>query len=352
LYFVSSGRVRVHDRDVVLARLGPGEVFGEMGVLDPEVRTASVSADCETTLIALERDDFYSVLENHPEAFRVVIRSILRRERTIVQDVTTRTEKLLGYEKELEIGRRIQQSFLPERVPKLEHYEIDTFFKAAREVAGDYYDLFPVDGGSRIAVVIGDVCDKGVGASLFMTLFRSLLRAYALFGTDTPDAATVSGKMDELLLRSVRGTNDYVAITHRASSMFSSLFFGFLDPDNGTLSYVNAGHEAPIVFRADGAVEQLEVTGGVIGLFRGAPMELAATRLERGDLLFAYTDGVNEAKDSDGRQFTEARLLALPVTADTRADELLQSVDSRLAEFRGSAEQSDDITMIALKRVG
>ena len=181
MYFISSGKVRVHDGDVVLAHLGPGEVIGEMGLLDPEVRTASVSAECDTKIIALERDDFYAGLERHPEAFRVVIRSILRRERTLVRDVTQRTERLLGYEKELEIGRRIQESFLPERIPDLDNFEIDTYFEAAREVAGDYFDLFPVNGGARIGVVIGDVCDKGVGAALFMTLFRSLLRAYALF---------------------------------------------------------------------------------------------------------------------------------------------------------------------------
>ncbi|KAA3626799.1 MAG: hypothetical protein DWQ08_08130, partial [Proteobacteria bacterium] len=187
MYFVVEGRMRVHDGEAVLAHLGPGDVFGEMAVLDREVRSASVTAETPASLLALEREAFYDVLTGHPEMFQVVIRSVLRREREIVDDVTTRSHKLMGYERELEIGRRIQQSFLPASHPSVAGLELGAHFEAAREVAGDFYDLFMMSDNRHVALVIGDVCDKGVGAALFMTLFRSLLRAASLFGLQSAD---------------------------------------------------------------------------------------------------------------------------------------------------------------------
>lgn len=352
MYFITDGRVRVHDGEIVLAHLGAGDVFGEMAVLDAEVRSASITTETATDVLVLERGDFYDALAGDPEGLQVVMRSVLRRGRKIVDDVTIRTQRLLGYEKELEIGRRIQQSFLPSRIPQLENLELASHFEAAREVAGDFFDLFKLKSGNHIALVIGDVCDKGVGAALFMTLFRSLLRASALYGyRKADDSPHEDGDIAALLVGAVRNTNDYVATTHRDSSMFASLFFGVLDADDGELVYVNAGHEAPVVYRAGGATEQLEVTGGVIGLFPGAPIRVASARIGAGDLLFAYTDGVNEAKDPEGGQFSEERILSMTVDADTTCAGFIDDVRRRIAQFRRDAAQSDDITMIAAKRL-
>ncbi|MDH5753338.1 MAG: response regulator, partial [Deltaproteobacteria bacterium] len=141
------------------------------------------------------------------------------------------------YERELDIGRKIQSGFLPQETPEIEGWKLNTYFQSARQVAGDFFDVFAINGHSRIGLVVADVCDKGVGAALFMTLFRSLLRSTAKFHeyADVPEArkALYIEQPDRLLKRCVHFTNNYIAITHGHTSMFASLFFAFLDPTSG-----------------------------------------------------------------------------------------------------------------------
>lgn len=352
MYFIISGKVRVHDRDVVLTYLDEGEVFGEMAVLDSELRSASISTECATTLLSLEREVFWKAISSQPEVFKIIIRSVMQRERNIVRDVTSRTEQLLAYEKELEIGRRIQADFLPEFVPEVENWEIASYFEAAREVAGDFFDIFMLKSSNHLALVIGDVCDKGVGAALFMTLFRSLIRASCLNQTGALSEAQASAQTNhEILLNSINTTNRYIATTHSKSSMFASVFAGLLDPCSGEMLYINGGHESPIIFRAGGQTEILEVTGGVIGLFPWASFTVASVQMNPGDLMFAYTDGINEAKDEKGDQFGDERILQSAARVDGDAETFLEGMIDRVRHFRGNAAQSDDITMLALKNV-
>jgi serine phosphatase RsbU (regulator of sigma subunit) len=360
MYFIASGTVRVHDGDVVLAHLGAGEVFGEMAVLDADVRSASVTAESSVVLLGLQRDDLWRVVSSRPASLKSIIAAVLQRERGIVRDVTSRTLQVLAFEKEMEIGRRIQADFLPEHVPEVAGWDIAAHFEAAREVAGDFYDVFQLKPSRHLAIVIGDVCDKGVGAALFMTLFRSLIRATSLSGflrreadasgVDAADADEAA-QVRKVLLDSVATTNRYIATTHSRSSMFASVFFGVLDPLSGDLVYVNGGHESPMIFGAGGRHEVLEVTGGVLGLFPFARFGLAATRLQPGDLLFSYTDGVNEAKNETGEQFAEQRIRDAAAADWTDAAGFLRQVLDGIRAFRGSAAQSDDITMLAVRRI-
>ena len=351
MYFIISGKARVHDGEVTWAYLNEGEVFGEMAVLDSEVRSASVTTESDSLLLSIEREVFYDALSTDPEAFKAVLHAVLKREREIVSEIKTRSTKLLSYQKEMEIGRRIQADFLPGSVPEVESWEIAAWFEAAREVAGDFYDVFKLKSSSHLAIVIGDVCDKGVGAALFMTLFRSLLRATSLYGCmdSTVDKADSAGKAADVLLNSILTTNRYISTTHAGSSMFASVFFGLLDPDTGELIYVNAGHEAPMIFRQNGEVEMLDTTGGVIGLFPAANYTVETAKLNEGDLIFTYTDGVNEAKNLDGQQFTEQRILKVAAPEGNNTETFLRIMFEAVSEFRGKAEQSDDITMLALK---
>ncbi len=351
MYFIISGSARVHDGEVIWAHLDEGEVFGEMAVLDSEVRSATVTMESDSLLLSIERDVFYAALSTDPDAFKAVLHAVLKREREIVQEIKTRSTKLLAYQKELEIGRRIQADFLPGSIPKIDNWEVAAWFEAAREVAGDFYDVFKLKTSSHVAIVIGDVCDKGVGAALFMTLFRSLIRATSLYGCmdSAVDNAAAAGKAKDVLLNSVLTTNRYIATTHAGSSMFASVFFGLLDPDTGELIYVNAGHEAPMIFRQNGEVDLLDITGGVMGLFPAANYTVASAKLNEGDLIFTYTDGVNEAKNPDGEQFTEERILKVAAPEGNNTDTFLRIMLEAVGEFRGEAEQSDDITMLALK---
>ena len=209
-------------------------------------------------------------------------------------------------ERELEIGREIQKSFLPEELPQVAGWEIAARFRPARQVAGDFSDAFLLPSSGRIGLVIADVCDKGVGAALFMALFRSLLRATATGAAWGPEAATE-------LLRTVRLTNDYIARTHGRSNMFATLFFGVLDPATGSLLYVNGGHEAPILFGPAGVKTRLSPTGPAVGMLPDMPFEVRETRLEAGEGLLAFTDGVTDARGASGF-YGEGRLLALLVS--------------------------------------
>lgn len=131
--------------------------------------------------------------------------------------------------------------------------------------------------------------------------------------------------------------------------MFASVFFGLLDTQTGELRYVNAGHEAPIIFRNNGETELLDITGGVIGLFPAANYTVETATLGPGDLMFSYTDGVNEAKNEAGGQFTDQRIIEVAAPEGNTAEAFLSIMLEAIHQFRGSAEQSDDITMLALK---
>jgi len=354
MFFIISGSARVHHGEVVLADIGAGDVFGEMAVLDSEKRSASVTLHGDSVLLSVGRDDFYTALSADPDAFKAVIHAVLQREREIIGEVRTRSTKLMAYEKEMEIGRRIQADFLPRSIPKLDNVELAFAFEAAREVAGDFYDVFRLTDLPHLAIVIGDVCDKGVGAALFMTLFRSLIRASSLYGNVgsallDEESGKVSPSPANVLLNSITTTNRYIATTHAGSSMFASVFFGLLDPGTGELHYVNAGHESPMIFRQNGGVETLDITGGVIGLFPIARFTAGMTRLDEGDMIFAYTDGVNEARNSQGEQFGEQQILGAAALDQSGAGSFLENMSEAVRSFRGAAPQSDDITMLALK---
>jgi sigma-B regulation protein RsbU (phosphoserine phosphatase) len=248
-------------------------------------------------------------------------------------------------ERELEIGREIQKSFLPEELPRVSGWEIAARFTPARQVAGDFYDAFALPGRGGIGLVVADVCDKGVGAALFMALFRSLLRATA---TGDSSSAPESDTAAELL-RTVRLTNDYIARTHGRSCMFATLFFAALDPATGSLLYVNGGHEAPILFGADGVRSRLSPTGPAVGMMPEASFEVGEAHVGSGEGLLAFTDGVTDASGVSGR-YGEERLLALLAGPVASARSLLDSVESSVLAHAAGADQADDITLLAVRR--
>ncbi len=252
---------------------------------------------------------------------------------------------LKGLERELQIGREIQKGFLPSELPEVDGWEIAAHFAAAREVAGDFYDAFRLGSERHICLVIADVCDKGVGAALFMTLFRSLLRftigAAELFGVQSPA---------EKLERAVALTNSYIAHTHGHTSMFATVFIGLLDPKEGRLTYINAGHERPLVVDSSGVCASLARTGPVVVLFPNVAFRLQEAELRPGDVFFAFTDGVTDALDPAGTCFGEERLISLLNNQDS-AEALVCRIGRQLDEHIGEARQYDDVTMLAVRRL-
>jgi phosphoserine phosphatase RsbU/P len=247
-------------------------------------------------------------------------------------------------ERELEIGRRIQREFLPETLPQPEGWQIAASFHPARQVAGDFYDVFVLEDG-RLAIAVGDVCDKGVGAALFMALFRSLLRSHAeLHGAGTPP---------ESAARSIVAlTNDYIARVHSRANMFSTIFFGLLDPSTGALAWVNGGQDPPAVRRLDGSIERLTPTGSAVGLMPEMEFKAKTTVLGPGDVLLAFTDGASEARSPEGGFYGEDSVIGILEAAPADAAALLERIVAGVRTHEAGAEPGDDLTLVAIRRLG
>lgn len=267
-----------------------------------------------------------------------------------------RQRDLMIVERDVEVGRQIQADFLPQTLPTLSGWEIDTRFQPAKQVSGDFFDAFPA-GGGRIGLIVADVCDKGVGAALFMALTRSLLRAFGWLSEGCPLPTGAEGThldchVPDPTAEPVRLTNEYITQFHVKMNMFITLFYGILDPATGVLRYINAGHNPPLVVGAGGKVKaRLLGTGPAIGMIGGTEFEVGEQTIEPGDCLFAFTDGVTEARGPHGELFSDKRLQALveekiPVSAT----ELLNRVDTSIRHFVEGHGFSDDVTMLAVRR--
>ncbi len=257
----------------------------------------------------------------------------------------TQTESALTVaEHDLEIGRQIQAGFFPERLPDVPGWEFAAEFTAARQVAGDFYDAFAIPNTDLIGFVVGDVCDKGVGAALFMVLFRSLIRAFSV------DLESVE-RPRESLLRLIRSTNDFIAEYHGRSNMFATLFVGLLEPKSGVLHYVNGGHEPPAVVNAEGAlVARLDPTGPAVGLFTGTPYRVQSHELAPGEFIVGFTDGTTDARSAAGEPFREERLLECLTNPWTSVHSMIFELSVELKHHIGSEPQFDDITLFAVRR--
>lgn len=255
-------------------------------------------------------------------------------------------------ERDLDIGRQIQSGFLPNTLPSPSGWEIVSHFKAARQVAGDFYDFFKLGNRECIGIVIADVCDKGVGAALFMALIRSLIRAFAMqnFGPRHNLRETSPNRSTAPLLDTIKQTNNYIVETHSESGMFATLFFGVLDPESGVLNYINCGHEPPIAIGQGKIKEMLKPTGPAVGLMPNPEYKVQEASLQPGDILFAFTDGVTDAQNEAGEFFTKARLLAILASHFDSAEALMDRIKIDLYDHISAAGQFDDVTMIAMRR--
>lgn len=246
-------------------------------------------------------------------------------------------------QREMDIARTIQAGFLPHALPRAEGWDVAAWFQPARQVGGDFYDAYALQDG-RIVLVVADVCDKGVGAALFMALFRSLLRAQAERILQTE--GDVAAQACEL----VTGVNDYIARVHERDSMFATVFLAVLDPLSGELVYVNGGHEAPVLRGGDGVRARLAPTGPAVGMLPGACFTAARIGIGRGDTLVAFTDGVTDAVDADGAAYSEQRLLARLASAGGGAEATMQAVREDVEAATRTATRFDDITLLVLHR--
>ncbi|HEY3311802.1 MAG TPA: SpoIIE family protein phosphatase [Anaerolineales bacterium] len=256
---------------------------------------------------------------------------------------------LKSLERELDIAREIQKGFLPSELPRVVGWEIAAYFKAAREVAGDFYDAFPLPDGNLVCVV-GDVCDKGVGAALFMTLFRSLIRVTSTTELFSGENKTNTLTPTERLNHVITFTNNYLNDTHGDAYMFATIFIGILNTRDGTLTYVNCGNEPALVLGKGNTVTTLPPTGPVVGIIPDASYSVKEIILEENDLFLAFTDGIPDCKNAGNDFFGTQRLIDTLHGRNISPLALVDKVEEQLHQFIGTADQFDDITLLAIKR--
>ncbi|HMX21249.1 MAG TPA: fused response regulator/phosphatase, partial [Anaerolineales bacterium] len=244
-----------------------GKVKADPAIRDIPIIVISANNDLQSTVkgIQLGAED-YLPKPFEPTLLKARIQSSLEKKR--LRDMQSLYLKSL--EREMNIARDIQKEFLPAQLPEVPGWEIASYFEAAKEVAGDFYDAFTLPDGT-LTFLVADVCGKGIGAALFMTLFRSLIHAASISDQFSVGQAQPSLSAAERLQHAVTLTNNYVAETHEASNMFATVFVGILDPATGKLTYINAGNEPPLIAGGDGKVHTtLARTGSAVGAIANA----------------------------------------------------------------------------------
>ena len=247
-------------------------------------------------------------------------------------------QKLLGERErlrgELELCRQIQNEMLPKQPLRLGFVEIKGVSIPAREVGGDFFNYFLLPEG-EVAMLVGDVSGKGVGAALLMANVQATLRARLSL---EHDLAALADAIDHDIDEST------------PASVYLTLFMGILDASHHVLHYVNAGHNPQFVLRASGGLDRLPSTGLPIAMFAGHGYKEASVTLGEGDILFFYTDGITEVENEKGEMFGSDRLEALLVEHHAEGvDAILARIEQEVLEFRGAADLFDDATMMVLR---
>jgi serine phosphatase RsbU (regulator of sigma subunit)/predicted ester cyclase len=253
------------------------------------------------------------------------------RKRRLEQEIRERER----VEQELKVAQRIQQASLPKEVPTLEGWQISPFYQPAREVGGDFYDFHLLSDG-RLGVVVGDATGKGVPAALVMSTTCGMLQAVSQ-ALDSASPGQILSRVNETLVSRI------------PPNMFVTCFYAILDPQKGTLSYANAGHDLPYLWHG-GDADELRARGMPLGLMPGMGYEEKEIELDFGEGVLFYSDGLVEAHDPEGEMFGFPRLGAL-IAEHGEERPLGDFLMEDLYSFVGEGwEQEDDITLVTLRR--
>ena len=248
--------------------------------------------------------------------------------------------QLESLKNDLTTARDIQQYILPRVFPPFpedsDKVDIYASMEAAKDIGGDFYDFFRVD-DDRIALVIADVCGKGIPAALFMAVSRTIIRSKGMQGCSAAECMTESNRL---------------LAAYSIDCMFLTVFYAIYNIKTGSVSYCNAGHNPPHLLHADGSVNELPLSRNtIVGAFEGMEYGEDMLQLEQGDTLVMFTDGVTEAMDTAYKEFGAERLDSiLRQQSGANSQQIIEAIKAGIKEFVGEAEQSDDITMLVVKR--
>ncbi|MBV9152742.1 MAG: SpoIIE family protein phosphatase [Alphaproteobacteria bacterium] len=357
-----------------MATLGRDRVVGELGGFTDAPRTATIVARSDVAALRVDRDNLMSLVADFPSigidiiselgnrlhstnqslAYLTYAANALARgeyDPTMLAELVKQSDALAVFARafadmaaeihakqsrreEMQAAAAIQQSILPGPLPGRDDLPIDLHadMRPAREIGGDFYDYFMLD-ERRLAFTVADVSGKGIPAALFMAVSRTVMR-------NTAGGAEMAARMTDA---------NRLLSAENAASMFVTMFHGVVDTATGRLQYCNAGHNPPYLLRAGGARETLPATGIPFGIDPDRPYRTGDAVLAPGDALFLFSDGITEATNPSSEIFGEERLeKVLDTTRGRDAAALVADVLAATAEFAAGAEQSDDITCLAL----
>jgi len=360
---------------VHVASVGRNRLVGELGAFSELPRTATIIAKTYLIVVRIEQDSMLRLSMQYPQIGVALVRDLAREvaqmnhwlarlkfaaealqrdqyDAALLDELTAQTGELAAFARtfhgmaaeirakqtrreEMRAAAEIQQSILPAPLTAEEaagRLDLHAEMHPAREIGGDFYDFFFID-PDRIAVTVADVSGKGTPASLFMAVSRTVMRSIA--------------SIDDMV-RAMAQANRLLA-TQNTACMFVTMFHGVLDLRNGVLRYCNAGHNPPYLLRAGGGQETLAATGIPFGIMEDMPYRTADAVLKPGDTLFLFSDGITEAFNPAGEEFGNDRLEAALEEARGRgANDMVAGVLKATSAFADGADQSDDITSLAL----
>jgi len=250
-------------------------------------------------------------------------------------------DQLVSIQQDLNVAKNIQHSLVPSKFPAFPNrteFDIFATMDAAKDVGGDLYDFFKID-DEKIGFVLGDVAGKGIPGAIFMALSRTIIRTTALKNIPTKDCMFESNNM--ICMESI-------------DSMFVTLFYGILNTKTGEVHYTNAGHCSPYKLKTDGTIEKLPVTRNMaLGVMEDLPYSTKTTKLEKGESIFVFSDGVTEAMNPIDKIYTDEKLENFLLNKNSHTPkEVCQTVVADVKLHANGAEQSDDITTLCIKYLG
>lgn len=361
-YIIIQGQIEVikalgTQEERLIGIRGPGEFVGELSLINREgVRTASVRSSGPAHLWEMSHDEFDALLHRQPimsfELINVLSQRLTSAHDATITELQKKNEQLtLAYEelkaaqaqiiekerleRELQVAFEIQTSILPQTLPPLEGYDFGTLMVPARAVGGDFYDIIPLS-SNKVGIVIGDVADKGVPSAIFMAQTHALIYAMA---TRNATPSRVLQRVNQLLMKIGE------------SSLFVTVLYGVLDKRTGTLTYARAGHELPILVSAEGQISIAPYNQGqLLGVLDKPVLDEQSLSIPPGGGVMLYTDGVTDARHSNGDSFGLERLTAeLPTMVNESAQEACDRLWGRLQIFQYKTPQEDDVTLVAVR---
>jgi sigma-B regulation protein RsbU (phosphoserine phosphatase) len=360
-YILTDGKLEIllgidTQEELLLNTLGPGEYLGEMSLIIPGgERTATARASKKAVLLAMSRDEFNELLKLYPVLSQSMVRVLSKRldstNYATFRDLTEKNRQLQKafnelkdaqeqliekerLERELKVAADIQISILPDVLPAPPRFDFGARIDPARQVGGDFYDVFRL-GENKVAVLIGDVADKGVPSAIFMA------RAHALIAAE---AETYENPSDVM-----RKVNAHITRLEKATQ-FVTVLYGILNIENGEFTYARAGHEPPLMLKPDGSVERLpHETGMAIGLWEDIILDEQSITLPPGSTLVLYTDGMTDCRDPNGEPFGLERIqLTLNRCSESSAQEVCDHLLKTLKNYQQGSPQDDDVTLVAV----